>query len=151
MLVSSDVVAYGLETCQEQQGFPLIALSKCTADTARLKVVSILHATFSSQQYFLPLKGLWITATMASCVLITFYVLHNVLQMYDAFNPNAYFKRRSPGEPDFSVTMAADPFPDLLEIKALEQMMPSAPIVHAIVDNGDVMFFTLTQHQSLPL
>ncbi|XP_071797261.1 tRNA-splicing endonuclease subunit Sen54-like [Asterias amurensis] len=70
---------------------------------------------------------------------------NNVKLAFDVFHPSPTFKKTQPGRPKFHVVVAkvSDPVPDLLTLARLLQQASSITLLVAVVDNGDITFYTL--------
>ncbi|GMH32451.1 hypothetical protein BSKO_00285 [Bryopsis sp. KO-2023] len=65
--------------------------------------------------------------------------------VFEVFQPNSHFKRKSPDAPYCVVCTASGQFLNLNTIKAMESARAGTPVMYAMVEDGDVMFFSVTE------
>ncbi|KAH7404457.1 hypothetical protein KP509_15G026400 [Ceratopteris richardii] len=70
--------------------------------------------------------------------------------MFDVFSPNSNFKKRNPGNPDFSLYISSDLPIDRVTIEDLNANNNGVPVTIATVDSGRVSFFNFNEVQ-LPI
>ncbi|CAH1274464.1 TSEN54 [Branchiostoma lanceolatum] len=66
---------------------------------------------------------------------------------YDVFLPDSHFKKSKPGRPNLRVCVQrfSEPAPDLALIVQLNQRSSPVPLLWAVVDNGDISFYSFTE------
>ncbi|XP_078611683.1 tRNA-splicing endonuclease subunit Sen54-like [Branchiostoma floridae x Branchiostoma japonicum] len=66
---------------------------------------------------------------------------------YDVYLPDSRFKKSKPGRPNLRVCVQrfSDPAPDLALIVQLNQLSSPVPLLWAVVDNGDISFYSFTE------
>ncbi|XP_019641216.1 PREDICTED: tRNA-splicing endonuclease subunit Sen54-like [Branchiostoma belcheri] len=66
---------------------------------------------------------------------------------YDVFLPDSHFKKSKPGRPNLRVCVQrfSDAAPELALIVQLNQLSSPVPLLWAVVDNGDISFYSFTE------